>query len=67
MYGDFGTLCSSTLLLGDSSSQLIAMITNGGVELEKNTKTLAQSSNELAISSTEQASSLEQSSAALNK
>ena len=67
MYGDFGTLCSSTLLLGDSSSQLIAMITNGGVELEKNTKTLAQSSNELAISSTEQASSLEQSSAALEQ
>ena len=67
MYGDFGTLCSSTLLLGDSSSQLIAMITNAGVELEKNTKTLAQSSNELAISSTEQASSLEQSSAALEQ
>ena len=67
MYGDFGTLCSSTLLLGDSSSQLIAMITNAGVELERNTKTLAQSSNELAISSIQQASSLEQSSAALEQ
>jgi methyl-accepting chemotaxis protein len=67
MYGDFGTLCSSTLLLGDSSSQLIAMITNAGVELEKNTKTLTQSSNELAISSIQQASSLEQSSAALEQ
>ena len=32
MYGDFGTLCSSTLL-GQSSSELIAMITNAGVEL----------------------------------
>ena len=67
MYGDFGTLCTSTSLLGDASSQLIAMITNAGNELEKNTKTLALSSNELAISSTEQASSLEQSSAALEQ
>ena len=67
MYGDFGTLCSSTLLLGQSSSELIAMITNAGVELEKNTKILTNSSNELAISSTEQASSLEQSSAALEQ
>ncbi len=67
MYGDFGTLCSSTLLLGQSSSELIAMITNAGNELEKNTKVLTNSSNELAISSTEQASSLEQSSAALEQ
>ncbi|MDD3008772.1 MAG: methyl-accepting chemotaxis protein [Arcobacter sp.] len=67
MYGDFGTLCSSTVLLGQSSSELIAMITNAGNDLEKNTKVLANSSNELAISSTEQASSLEQSSAALEQ
>ncbi len=67
MYGDFGVLCSSTLLLGQSSSELIAMISNAGNELEKNTKILTNSSNELAISSTEQASSLEQSSAALEQ
>ena len=67
MYGDFGTLCSSTLLLGQSSSELIAMITNAGIELDNNTKVLTNSSNELAISSTEQASSLEQSSAALEQ
>jgi methyl-accepting chemotaxis protein len=67
MYGDFGTLCSSTILLGQSSSELIAMITNAGIALENNTKTLTNSSNELAISSTEQASSLEQSSAALEQ
>ena len=67
MYGDFGTLCSSTLLLGQSSSELIAMISNAGNELERNTKILTNSSNELAISSTEQASSLEQSSAALEQ
>ena len=67
MYGDFGTLCSSTNLLGQSSSELIAMITNAGTNLEKNTKILANSSNTLAISSTEQASSLEESSAALEQ
>jgi methyl-accepting chemotaxis protein len=67
MYGDFGTLCSSTIILGQSSSELIAMITNAGEDLENNTKTLTNSSNELAISSTEQASSLEQSSAALEQ
>jgi methyl-accepting chemotaxis protein len=67
MYGDFGTLCSSTILLGQSSSELIAMITNAGIELENNTKILTNSSNELSISSSEQASSLEQSSAALEE
>jgi methyl-accepting chemotaxis protein len=67
MYGDFGTLCTSTSLLGQSSSELIAMITNAGMELENNTKILATSSNELALSSTQQASSLEQSSAALEQ
>ena len=67
MYGDFGTLCSSTLLLGQSSSELIAMITNAGIELENNTKILTNSSNELALSSVQQASSLEQSSAALEQ
>ncbi|MBU3014124.1 nitrate- and nitrite sensing domain-containing protein [Poseidonibacter lekithochrous] len=67
MYGDFGTLYSSTILLGQSSSELIAMITNSGMALENNTKTLTLSSNELTISSTEQASSLEQSSASLEQ
>ena len=67
MYGDFGTLTTSTLLLGHSSSELIAMITNAGTELENNTKILASSSSELALSSTQQASSLEQSSASLEQ
>ena len=67
MYGDFGTLCTSTSLLGQSSSELIAMITNAGTELENNTRILASSSSELALSSTQQASSLEQSSAALEQ
>ncbi|MCT7622480.1 methyl-accepting chemotaxis protein [Aliarcobacter butzleri] len=67
MYGDFGILCNSTVLLGQSSSELIAMITNAGVELEKNTKILTSSSNELAVLSSEQANSLKQSSVALEQ
>ncbi len=30
MYGDFGILSNLTIILGQSSSQLIAMITNAG-------------------------------------
>ena len=67
MYGDFGTLCSSTILLGQSSSELIAMITNAGSELEKNTKILTHSSNELSVASSNQATSLEQSVVALDQ
>ncbi|RBQ30820.1 chemotaxis protein [Arcobacter sp. FW59] len=67
MYGDFGILCNSTILLGQSSSQLIAMITNAGKKLEENTKILTNSSNELAISSSNQASSLKQTSASLEE
>ena len=67
MYGDFGTLCTSTVLLGQSSSELIAMITNAGKNLENNTKTLTQASNELTVLSSEQASSLQQSSIALEQ
>ena len=67
MYGDFGILSNSTLLLGQSSSSLIAMITNAGKKLEENTKILTNSSNELSISSSNQALSLKQSSVALEQ
>ncbi|WP_418181011.1 methyl-accepting chemotaxis protein [Aliarcobacter lanthieri] len=67
MYGDFGILCNSTILLGQSSSQLIAMITNAGKKLEENTKILTNSSNELAISSSNQAISLKQTSLSLEE
>ena len=67
MYGDFGILSNSTIILGQSSSQLIAMITNAGKKLEQNTKTLTNSSNELSVSSSNQALSLKQSSVALEQ
>ncbi len=67
MYGDFGTLSTGSVLLGQSTSQLIAMITNAGKELEHNTKTLTQSSKMLSGSANEQASSLEQTAAAIEE
>ncbi|MCT7493353.1 methyl-accepting chemotaxis protein [Aliarcobacter cryaerophilus] len=67
MYGDFGILSNSTIILGQSSSQLIAMITNAGKKLEQNTKTLTNSSNELSVSSSNQALSLKQTSVALEQ
>ena len=67
MYGDFGILSNSTIMLGQSSSQLIAMITNAGKKLEQNTKTLTNSSNELSVSSSNQALSLKQTSVALEQ
>jgi len=67
MYGDIGTLYTATILLGQSSSELIAMITNAGRKLEKNTEILTKSSQSLSISSQDQASSLEQTSASLEE
>ncbi len=67
MYGDFGTLSSASILLGQSSSELIAMITNAGKELDSNTEVLTLSSKSLSIASQEQASSLEQTSASLSE
>ncbi len=67
MYGDFGTLSTGSILLGQAISQLIAMITNAGKELEINTETLTQSSQHLANSSTKQAASLEETAASIEQ
>ena len=67
MYGDFGTLSTGSVLLGQSMSQLIAMITNAGKELESNTFTLTESSQMLSQSSNEQAASLEETAASIEQ
>ncbi len=67
MYGDFGILLNSLSLLGQSSSELIAMISNASKELEFNTSILTQSSNTLSKSANKQAASLEETSASLNE
>jgi len=67
MYGDFGALLNSLNLLGQSSSELVAMITNVSRKLENNTKILTKSSNTLSQSANNQAASLEETSASLNE
>ena len=67
MYGDFGTLSSGAILLGQSTSQLVAMITNAGQELESNTVTLTKSSKVLSNSANEQAASLEETAASIEQ
>ncbi|WP_321315398.1 methyl-accepting chemotaxis protein [Halarcobacter sp.] len=67
MYGDFGSLSAGSVLLGQSISQLIAMITNAGKELESNTRVLTSSSNSLSNSANEQASSLEETAASIEQ
>ncbi|QDF28841.1 methyl-accepting chemotaxis protein [Halarcobacter anaerophilus] len=67
MYGDFGNLSAGSVLLGQSISQLIAMITNAGKELETNTEILTNSSQSLSNSANEQAASLEETAASVEQ
>lgn len=67
MYGDFGTLVTSSILLGQASSSLIAMITNASTSLKNNTQTLKSSSQSLSKSSNAQAASLEETAASIEQ
>ena len=67
IHGDIGILYTSAMLLGESSSKLIAMIINAGKKLDANTIILSKSSEELSISSQKQASSLEETSSSLKE
>ncbi len=67
LLGVFGTLSSSTILLGDNVSEMLAMLKTSGDILNDDTKMLAQSSQSLSVSSNRQAASLEETSAALEE
>jgi len=67
MYGDFGSVLNSTILLGQNISELLAQLSNAGDSLENNTNILSSSSKHLANSSNEQAASLEQTAAAVEQ
>ena len=67
MGGDMGSLVNSAILLGSNTSQLVAMISNSGVELSKSTSTLSSGSQKLSASSTNQASSLEETAASIEE
>ena len=67
MYGDFGSVLNSTILLGQNISELLAQLSNAGESLENNTNILSSSSKHLANSSNAQAASLEQTAAAIEE
>ena len=67
IYGDLGTIFTSTSLLGNSLSGLMAMISTAGNELNDDTKVLISSSNLLSTASNQQAASLEETAAAVEE
>ena len=67
LYGDFGTLVSSTKLIGNNVSEFLAVILNTGDKLNEDTSILSKSSIELSDASNSQAASLEQTAASLEE
>ncbi|UTJ07373.1 methyl-accepting chemotaxis protein [Arcobacter roscoffensis] len=67
IYGDLGSLASGIKLVGNNTSEILAMIMNTGDSLNENTKTLSGASHNLSASSNQQAASLEETAAALEQ
>ncbi len=67
IHGNLGSLVAGIKLVGNNTSEILAMIMNTGNSLKNSTKTLSSASNNLATSSNSQAASLEQTAAALEE
>ncbi|AXX91818.1 methyl-accepting chemotaxis protein [Malaciobacter molluscorum LMG 25693] len=67
IYGDLGTLAAGIKLVGNNTSEILAMIMNTGDQLSNSTHLLSKASNNLSSSSTEQAASLEETASALEE
>ena len=67
IYGDLGSLTAGIKLVGNNTSEILAMIMNTGDSLNQNTHTLSTASNSLSESSNQQAASLEETAAALEE
>ncbi|WP_072682076.1 methyl-accepting chemotaxis protein [Arcobacter sp. LA11] len=67
IYGDLGSLTAGIKLVGNNTSEILAMIMNTGDSLNENTHTLSNASNNLSKSSSQQAASLEETAAALEE
>ncbi len=67
IYGDLGSLTASIKLVGNNTSEILAMIMNTGDSLKNNTQTLSSAANDLSVSSNKQAASLEETAAALEQ
>ncbi len=67
MVGTYGSLKSSTRLVGNNVSELLAMILTTGDKLNEDTTILSASSQNLSINANEAASSLEETAASLEE
>ena len=67
IYGDLGSVTAGIKLVGNNTSEILAMIMNTGDSLNENTKVLSTASSQLSVSSNQQASSLEETAAALEQ
>jgi len=67
IYGDLGAVTAGIKLVGNNTSEILAMIMNTGERLNENTHDLSNSSAGLSKSSNTQAASLEETSAALEQ
>ncbi|RXJ86971.1 methyl-accepting chemotaxis protein [Arcobacter sp. CECT 8985] len=67
IFGDLGSLAAGIKLVGNNTSEILAMIMNTGDELSNSTHMLSKASDKLSSSSTEQAASLEETAAALEE
>ena len=67
IYGDLGSVTAGIKLVGNNTSEILAMIMNTGDALSKNTNILSTASNDLSASSNQQAASLEETAAAIEE
>ena len=67
IYGDLGSVTAGIKLVGNNTSEILAMIMNTGDNLNSNTHTLSDSASGLSTSSNTQAASLEETAAALEE
>ena len=67
IYGNLGSLSAGIKLVGNNTSEILAMVMNTGEALNNNTHTLSNASNNLSASSNQQAASLEETAAALEQ
>jgi methyl-accepting chemotaxis protein len=67
IYGNLGSLTAGIKLVGNNTSEILAMVMNTGNALNENTQTHSSASNNLSASSNQQAASLEETAAALEE
>ena len=67
VYGDLGAVTAGIKLVGNNTSEILAMIMNTGEQLNNSTHTLSDASSGLSTSSNTQAASLEETAAALEE